>query len=73
MSLESMTKIKALIAAGLAALLPGCSPFTAVNLLVPRSGYTVHRNLAFGTDPRQRPGVIDLRPLKKSDKKTKAH
>ena len=26
-----------------------------------------------GTDPRQRPGVIDLRPLKKSDKKTKAH
>ena len=54
MSLESMTKIKALIAAGLAALLPGCSPFTAVNLLVPRSGYTVHRNLAFGTDPRQR-------------------
>ena len=54
MSLESMTKIKALISAGLAALLPGCSPFTAVNLLVPRSGYTVHRNLAFGTDPRQR-------------------
>ena len=54
MPLESMTKIKALIAAGLAALLPGCSPFTAVNLLVPRSGYTVHRNLAFGTDPRQR-------------------
>ena len=26
-----------------------------------------------GTDPRQRPGVIDLRPLKKSDKKSKAH
>jgi crotonobetaine/carnitine-CoA ligase len=26
-----------------------------------------------GTDPRQRPGVIDLRPLKKSDKKTRAH
>ena len=46
MSLETMTKIKALVAAALAALLPGCSPFSAVNLLVPRSGYTVHRNLS---------------------------
>ena len=54
MSPETMTKIKALVAAALAAMLPGCSPFSAVNLLVPRSGYTVHRNLAFGADPRQR-------------------
>jgi len=61
-----MTKIKALIAAGLAALLPGCSPFSAVNLLVPRSGYTVHRNLAFGTDPRQRLDIYVPRGLKVS-------
>ncbi len=66
MSLESMTKIKALIAAGLAALLPRCSPFSAVNLLVPRSGYAVHRNLAFGTDPRQRLDIYVPRGLKAS-------
>lgn len=66
MSLESMTKIKALIAAGLAALLPGCSPFSAVNLLVPRAGYTVHRNLAFGTDPRQQLDIYVPRGLKAS-------
>ena len=64
MSLETMTKIKALVAAALAALLPGCSPFSAVNLLVPRSGYTVHRNLSFGTDPRQRLDVYAPQELK---------
>jgi acetyl esterase/lipase len=49
-----MAKIKALLAAGIAALLSACSPFAAVNLLVPKTGYTVHRGLAFGADPRQR-------------------
>lgn len=37
----------------LAALLSACSPLTAINLLVPKSGYTVRRGLAYGSDPRQ--------------------
>jgi acetyl esterase/lipase len=49
-----MSKFIALLAAGIAALLSACSPFGAVNLLVPRSGYMVHRGLAYGADPRQK-------------------
>ena len=61
---ETMAKIKALMVAALAAMLPGCSPFGAVNLLVPRSGYTVHRNFSFGTDPRQRLDIYVPQGLK---------
>jgi acetyl esterase/lipase len=49
-----MSKLKALMAACVAALLSACSPFRAVNLLVPKSGYAVHRAIAYGTDPRQK-------------------
>ena len=38
----------------LAGLLSACSPFTAVNLLVPKSGYSVRRDIAYGADPRQK-------------------
>jgi acetyl esterase/lipase len=37
-----------------ATLLSACSPAPLVNLLVPRRGYTVHRDIAYGADPRQR-------------------
>ncbi|MGA9794511.1 MAG: alpha/beta hydrolase [Rhizomicrobium sp.] len=37
----------------LAALLAGCSPFL-LNPFVPRGGYTVERNIAFGNGPRQK-------------------
>ena len=49
-----MFRIKALMAASAAALASACSPFAAINLLVPKSGYAVHRDLAFGRDPRQK-------------------
>lgn len=49
-----MSKFTALPAAALAGLLSACSPFGAVNLLVPRSGYMVHRGLPYGADPRQK-------------------
>jgi acetyl esterase/lipase len=39
--------------AGIAALLSACT-FAPLNLLVPKSGYAVHRGLAFGDDPRQK-------------------
>jgi acetyl esterase/lipase len=61
-----MSKLKGALAAGIAALLSACSPFGAINLLVPRSGYVVHRNLAFGADPRQRLDVYVPRGLKES-------
>jgi acetyl esterase/lipase len=48
-----MSKIKARLAACVTALRSALSPFTAINLLVPRMGYAVHRGLAFGADPRQ--------------------
>ena len=38
----------------LAWLLSACSPFAAVNLLVPKSGYSVRRDIAYGGDPRQK-------------------
>lgn len=59
-----MSKLKAGLAAGMAALLSACSPFGAINLLVPRSGYVVHRNLAFGADPRQRLDIYVPQGLK---------
>jgi acetyl esterase/lipase len=49
-----MSRIKALMADGAAALASACSPFAAINLLVPKSGYMVHRGLAYGSDPRQK-------------------
>jgi acetyl esterase/lipase len=48
-----MPKTKALLAACFTALRSVLSPFAVLNLLVPRTGYKVHRGLAFGTDPRQ--------------------
>jgi acetyl esterase/lipase len=48
-----MPKTKALLAACFTALRSHLSPFTVLNLLVPRTGYAVHRGLAFGADPRQ--------------------
>jgi acetyl esterase/lipase len=53
MSPQTITRIKALAASLLAALLSACQPLNLVNLLVPRSGYDVHRGLAYGEDPRQ--------------------
>jgi acetyl esterase/lipase len=49
-----MSKIKALMAAGVTGLLSACSPFGAINLLVPKSGYAVHHALSYGADPRQK-------------------
>jgi acetyl esterase/lipase len=50
--------LKALLLAGLAvslaASLSACSPFAAINLLVPKSGYAVRRDLAYGADARQK-------------------
>jgi acetyl esterase/lipase len=45
---------KAVLLAGLAALLSACSPVSALNLLVPRAGYDVHSGIAYGPDPRQK-------------------
>jgi acetyl esterase/lipase len=49
-----MPKLKTLMAAGVTALTRHISPFTAINLLVPRAGYQSHRGLAYGDDPRQK-------------------
>jgi acetyl esterase/lipase len=49
-----LPSIRASVAAGLAALFSSCQPFGLINLLVPRSGYDLHRGLAYGPDPRQR-------------------
>ena len=46
--------LRRLAALFLATLLSACSPLSAVDLLVPKSGYTVRRSLAYGSDPRQR-------------------
>jgi acetyl esterase/lipase len=45
---------QAFVLAGITALLAACSPLRAINLLVPRSGYSVQRAIAFGADPRQK-------------------
>ncbi|MDE1151639.1 MAG: alpha/beta hydrolase [Micavibrio sp.] len=50
-----MARIAALLAFVLLSLpLGGCSRETLLNGLVPANGYTVHKNLAYGTDPRQK-------------------
>src|SRR5271170_5783365 len=49
-----MPKLKSLMAAGVTALRSRFSPFAAINLLVPRAGYVIHRALAYGSDPRQK-------------------
>jgi acetyl esterase/lipase len=54
MSPRTITRIKALAARGLAALLSACQPLRLINLLLPRSGYDVHCGLAYGDDPRQK-------------------
>jgi acetyl esterase/lipase len=64
MSPEIMTKLRALMATGLAALLSACQPAALVNLLVPRSGYDVHRGLAYGQDPRQKLDIYVPQGLK---------
>ncbi len=39
---------------GLVELLAACSPAALINLAVPRAGYHVERDLAYGADPRQK-------------------
>jgi acetyl esterase/lipase len=63
-NIKSLAKIKALAASLLAALLSACQPLGLVNLLVPRSGYDMHRGLAYGTDPRQALDIYVPRGLK---------
>jgi acetyl esterase/lipase len=46
-------KIAALLGASLALMLSGCT-MAVFNIIVPRSGYTVQRDLAYGSDPRQK-------------------
>ena len=64
MSPQTLTRIKALAASLLAALLSACHPLSLVNLLVPRSGYDVHRGLAYGQDPRQKLDIYVPQGLK---------
>jgi acetyl esterase/lipase len=59
-----MSPIKALLLAGLFAFLSACSPVSALNLLVPRSGYDVQSGIAYGTDPRQKLDVYVPQGLK---------
>ena len=47
-----------------AALLSACSPVTALNLLVPRTGYDAHTAIAYGPDPRHRLDVYVPQGLK---------
>jgi len=47
-------QISRLGASALAALLVACSPASLLNVTVPRSGYRVVRDLAYGADPRQK-------------------
>ena len=60
-----MRKLKTLAAAGVTTLRQHISPFGVINLLVPRVGYSVHRGLAFGPEPRQKLDIyvpVDLTP-----------
>jgi acetyl esterase/lipase len=59
-----MQTLRAALLAGLTALLSACSPFSAINLLVPKSGYDVHGALAYGADPRQKLDVYVPQGLK---------
>jgi acetyl esterase/lipase len=49
-----LARLKRVLIAGATLLLSCCSPFAAVNLLVPAQGYTVHAGLAYGADARQK-------------------
>ena len=49
-----MPSLKAGFLAAATAWLSACSPAPLVNLLVPRTGYAVHRDIAYGADPRQK-------------------
>jgi acetyl esterase/lipase len=49
-----MSKLKTLVAAGVTALSQHVSPFTIINLLVSRTGYSIYRGVAFGAEPRQK-------------------
>ena len=49
-----LARLKRVLIAGAALLLSCCSPFTAINLLVPAKGYTLHAGLAYGKDARQK-------------------
>jgi acetyl esterase/lipase len=54
-TLALTTLRKIVLVALLAALLSACSPLTALNdLLVPSNGWGIQRDLAYGTDERQR-------------------
>jgi acetyl esterase/lipase len=57
-------RFRSLFLAGLAALVSACSPFRAINLLVPKSGYDVTAAQAYGADPRQKLDVYVPRGLK---------
>ena len=59
-----MPRFNAFLAAGVTALLSACSPFAAINLLVPSTGYDVHQGLAFGADPRQKMDIYVPQGLK---------
>jgi acetyl esterase/lipase len=47
-------RLRIVFAAGAAFILAACSPVTWFNLTVPRGGYSVHRDLAYGGDARQK-------------------
>jgi acetyl esterase/lipase len=64
MSPQTITKIKALAVSLLASLLAACHPLNLVNLLVPHSGYDIHRGLAYGQDPRQKLDIYVPQGLK---------
>ena len=51
------------IAALLSALLAACSPVSLLNLAVPRSGYHVVRDLAYGAAPAR--GWICMCPMRR--------
>jgi acetyl esterase/lipase len=47
-------RLKAALLAGLTAILSACSPFSVINMMVPRGGYSVRQGIAYGSDPRQK-------------------
>jgi acetyl esterase/lipase len=49
-----MPPLKAGFLAAATVWLSACSPAPLVNFLVPRGGYDVHRDIAYGADPRQK-------------------
>lgn len=58
---------RAFLTAALCAVQAACSPLVgALNLLVPKSGYSAHRDIAYGTDTRQRLDIYVPEGLKQS-------